>query len=117
MKFFVDAQLPRLLSLFLIQKGYDSIHTLDLPEKNATPDHEILKIVASEGRILITKDSDFIVSHLISNKPEKLLLISTGNIDNHALLKIIDGNLKQVGELLGINSFVEITGTEIIAHK
>lgn len=43
MKFIVDAQLPRKLSVYLNEKGYDSIHTLDLPKKNATPDTEMKK--------------------------------------------------------------------------
>lgn len=32
MKFLIDAQLPKKLSMFLIEKGYSSIHTLDLPK-------------------------------------------------------------------------------------
>lgn len=34
MKFIVDAQLPIALSDFLNQKGFDSIHTLNMPEGN-----------------------------------------------------------------------------------
>ncbi len=30
MKFIIDAQLPRMLSDFLLRKGFDSIHTLQL---------------------------------------------------------------------------------------
>ena len=41
MKFILDAQLPRKLSDFLVWKGYNSIHTLDLPHKNRTKDSEI----------------------------------------------------------------------------
>ena len=43
MKFIVDAQLPRTLSQFLNNKGFDSIHTLELPDKNASKDSEIIK--------------------------------------------------------------------------
>ena len=39
MKFILDAQLPKKLSDFLIWKGYDAIHTLDLPLKNKTKDN------------------------------------------------------------------------------
>jgi len=38
MKFIVDAHLSKKLSLFLNEKGFDSIHTLDLPNKNSTSD-------------------------------------------------------------------------------
>ncbi len=38
MKFIVDAHLPKKLSLLLSWKGYDTLHTLDLPYKNRTKD-------------------------------------------------------------------------------
>ena len=41
MKFLVDAQLPVRLARFLQGVGYDTIHTRDLPLKNATSDTEI----------------------------------------------------------------------------
>ena len=34
MKFIVDAQLPKSLARFLSERGFDAIHTLDLPRKN-----------------------------------------------------------------------------------
>jgi predicted nuclease of predicted toxin-antitoxin system len=62
MKFIVDAHIPKKLSLFLSWKGYDSIHTLDLPNKNWTKDSEINQISLEEKRVLISKDLDFITS-------------------------------------------------------
>ena len=47
-KFIVDAQLPKKLSLLLKYKGYDSIHTLELPNKNKTKDSEINHISLKE---------------------------------------------------------------------
>lgn len=44
MKFIVDAQLPKSLSQLLINLGYDSIHTLDLPDKNKSTDQFIIQI-------------------------------------------------------------------------
>jgi predicted nuclease of predicted toxin-antitoxin system len=41
MKFLVDAQLPVRLARLLQSTGYDTIHTKDLPQQNATPDTEI----------------------------------------------------------------------------
>jgi predicted nuclease of predicted toxin-antitoxin system len=48
MKFLVDAQLPKSLCLFLHSKGYDAIHTLDLPEGNATSDADINQLSIRE---------------------------------------------------------------------
>lgn len=36
MKFLVDAQLPKRLAQRLQAAGYDTLHTLDLPEQNRT---------------------------------------------------------------------------------
>ncbi len=71
MKFIVDAQLPVRLARFLQSVGYDTIHTRDLPQQNATPDTEINEISIQESRIVITKDSDFLDSFLINHEPYK----------------------------------------------
>ncbi len=96
MKFIVDAQLPKSLSEFLKWKGFDSIHTLELPEKNRTRDKKINKISKEQGRILITKDRDFLESFLIKYEPKKLIIIRTGNIPNRYLLEIFSNNLEQI---------------------
>ena len=54
-KFLIDAQLPYKLNTLIKAKGYDSIHTLDLPQKNATRDSEIKNIASDEKRILINE--------------------------------------------------------------
>ncbi|MDJ0901758.1 MAG: DUF5615 family PIN-like protein [Xenococcus sp. MO_188.B8] len=41
MKFLVDAQLPIRLARFLQASGYDTLHTRDLPQQNATSDSQI----------------------------------------------------------------------------
>ncbi len=76
MRFIVDAQLPKSLSDFLKWKGFDSVHTLELPDKNNTKDEWINKLSISEKRIVITKDIDFLESFLIKSEPKKLILIS-----------------------------------------
>lgn len=82
MKFIVDAQLPKSLSEYLIQKGHNSIHTLDLPDKNRTKDSQVAYIANKEGRILISKDIDFLESFILKSGPSKLILVKTGNITN-----------------------------------
>ena len=62
MKFLIDAQLPMRLARLLQIAGYDTVHTLDLPQKNATPDTEINLISIDESRVVITKDRDFMDS-------------------------------------------------------
>ena len=77
MKFLIDVQIPEKLALFLNEKGYDAIHTSELPDQNETIDRKINRISIEEKRVLITKDADFIESILISDKPYKLIYLST----------------------------------------
>jgi predicted nuclease of predicted toxin-antitoxin system len=89
MKFLVDAQLPRRLVYRLQDAGHEAIHTLDLPLGNRTPDRVINEISEREQRIVITKDADFVNSFTLYHKPYKLLLISTGNIKNAELERLV----------------------------
>ncbi len=109
--------IPKKLSLFLSWKGkqrYDSIHTLDLSSQNRTKDSEINQISLDEKRVLISKDLDFIESLLISNKPYKLIYISTGNITNRQLLKIFGQNIEKIVEFISKNRLIEITQDSIV---
>ena len=90
MKFLIDANLPYKLSMYLKSKNYDVIHTDDLPNKEKSTDDEIRKVSVDQNRIIITKDTDFLDSHLLQNIPPKLLIVTTGNIVNKSLLKIFN---------------------------
>ena len=114
MKFLLDAQLPKKLSEFFKWKGYDAIHTLDLPDKNRTTDSQINEISIKEKRVVISKDLDFIESLIISNKPYKLIYISVGNISNKELLEIFSKNIDTIVNLSKNSRLIEITKTEII---
>ena len=117
MKFLVDANLPFKLALGLKNKGYDTLHTDDLPNKERTNDNEIRSVAIDQDRIVITKDTDFLDSHLIQGIPKKLLLITTGNIVNRDLLSIIDIHLDTVIRLFDVYDFIEINNEEIIGHE
>jgi predicted nuclease of predicted toxin-antitoxin system len=114
MKFIIDAQLPRKLSAFLSEKGFDSIHTLDLPKKNKTSDSEINKISIEQKRILISKDSDFYNSYFQKVEPYKLIYLTTGNISTGELIEIFDKNYVKIFEEIQLNFVVEISKTSII---
>lgn len=116
MKFIVDAQLPKSLSDFLKQKGFDSIHTLDLPEGNKTKDSQIAKLANEEERIVISKDIDFVESFLIKSEPKKLILVRTGNIPNQQLISIFEGNLETIIKMISRSNLLEISRTEIAEH-
>lgn len=117
MRFIIDAQLPAVLAKFLAQKGFDVIHTDDLPNKEFTSDNEIREISVREKRIVITKDSDFLDSFYVKAISPKLLLVSTGNIKNKVLISLFDTNIQKIVELFAEFSFVELSNSEIIGHE
>ena len=108
MKCIVDAQLPRRMTTWLASSGCDAIHTLDLPDGNQTTDEQINDLADREPRVVITKDADFVDSHLLQNRPAKLLLISTGNIRNRDLETLIVPLLPDIIREFGSNSFLEL---------
>ena len=114
MKFIVDAQLPKSLARFLSERGFDAIHTLDLPGKNATDDREINRLSLEEKRIVISKDSDFYDSYTADKEPYKLLYLTTGNISSRDLLNLFDKNLLLIIHTLQTGSVVEISRNNII---
>lgn len=116
MRFVVDAQLPKRIARWLAAQGHDAVHTLDLPSGNRASDGEIIDLACGEDRIVVTKDADFVSSHLIQQRPRKLLLISTGNIGNAALLTILEKNLSAVESVLEDADFVELSATRLIVH-
>ena len=89
MTFLVDEQLSRRLAHLLTAANHDPVHTLDLPRRNLTSDDELLEICARANRILASKDLEFADSFLLKQKPSRLLLISTGHINEQRARKII----------------------------
>jgi len=116
MKFLVDAQLPRRLAASIRAAGHDAIHTLDLPNGNRTSDSEINAISVRGVCVVVTKDSDFVESFFLNDKPFKLLLISTGNITNTALEALLIPSLATIVEMLDSSRFVEVTRDSIVVH-
>ena len=114
MKFIVDAHLPRKLANFLNEKGFDCMHTLDLPKKNATSDEEINALSIKEQRVVISKDSDFYNRYLTKLEPFKLLQISTGNIKTKDLIDLFDKNFDRIIDEISYNFVVEITRNSLI---
>lgn len=116
MKFLVDAQMPRSLAEFLIHNGLDAIHALDLPDANETSDRFISDFCDKHDRILVSKDIDFLESHLLHHKPRKLLLVRTGNIPNRSLIKIFSDHLQTILEMLMKSDLVELGADQITEY-
>ncbi len=116
MKFIIDAQLPYRIALFLRDKGYDALHTDDLPDKERTSDNQIREISRCDNRIVITKDSDFIDSYILKGIPQKLLIVTTGNIRNKQLFSLFERNWELVVQLFETCNLVEMSNKTIIGQ-
>ncbi|MEM6647435.1 MAG: DUF5615 family PIN-like protein [Bacteroidota bacterium] len=116
MKFLVDAQLPRGLCRYFRERGHDAIHTLDLPTGNRTPDEVINQRSVVEGRVVVTKDSDFVDSLIVRGVPHKLLLVSTGNIRNSELEALFSQNVDALAVGFDMYDFIEIDQSALRFH-
>lgn len=117
MKFLIDAHFPKKLASWLVENGEDAIHTLDMPKKNNTSDIEIIEKAEEESRIIITKDSDFIQFRIVMEKPDRLLMVTTGNIINKDLISLFQRNFPKIRKLFESGTkVIEIDNTSITIH-
>lgn len=113
MKFLVDAHIPPGICALLQSAGHDALHTRQLPAQNQTPDQVINDLSVGDQRVVISKDTDFYYSHLLLQRPHKLLLIRTGNIRTRELKAIFDAHLAEIVQALEANSLVELDRSKV----
>ena len=85
MKFIIDNQLPRALAQFLVSRGCDAEHVLDVGLEKAS-DSEIWVYANRNGRSVISKDEDFLY---LATRPESAICfvwVRLGNCRTSALL-------------------------------
>ena len=117
MKFLVDAHLPPSLSAILHSAGHDALHTSGLPAQNMTPDRVINELSVADQRVVISKDTDFYYSHVLQQRPWKLLLVRTGNIRTRELKELFQRQLPAIVQALENNSLVELDRTSVQVVK
>jgi predicted nuclease of predicted toxin-antitoxin system len=88
-----------------------------LPNANRTSDDEIAALAEAEDRVVVTKDRDFRDSYLLRGTPQRLLVVTTGNITNHDLLALVRANLAAIVASFDDATFVELTADRIIVHR
>jgi predicted nuclease of predicted toxin-antitoxin system len=116
MKILLDAQLPRSLVKQLEPMGGDVLHTLDLPEGNRSSDRTISSIADHDGRVVFSKDADFIQSHLLRGSPARLLIVTTGNISNTDLSALLLGVLPELIRLFETHVLIEMNQQALIVR-
>jgi len=117
MKLIVDAQLPAKLCEILNQLGLESMHVNELSKGDETADKEITDFADRESLIVVTKDFDFYHSHMTLGKPEKLFLITTGNLKNNQLFNLFRNNALIIKNALERSSFIELSNDGITEHN
>ena len=113
MKFLVDAHLPPGLCALLHAAGHDALHTTGLPAQNKTSDQVINELSFTEQRVVISKDTDFYYSHVLHQRPWKLLLVRTGNIRTRELKELFERQLPAIIQALESHSLVELDRTSV----
>ena len=87
-----------------------------LSDKNSTSDKVITEIAISQKRIVITKILISLSHIFLNSKPDKLIIVRTGNIPNATLLKIFDNNLELIKSMISRSNLIKITRKEIAEH-
>jgi predicted nuclease of predicted toxin-antitoxin system len=116
MKFIVDAQLPRTLAKHLKELGHDAKHTWGLEDSNRTPDTDIARVADREQAVVITKDCDFLNTHILKQTPQRLLLVTTGNITNTQLLQAFEQHIDSIITALEQSNCVEFNQDGLMIH-
>jgi len=114
MRFLVDAQLPVRLADWMRWKGHDVVHSSGLPGANRTSDGVVIRLADDEGRVLVTKDVDFVSGHLLRRSPQRLLLVSLGNTTNVRLMTVLSREWDSILEALEESPFVEMASAGLV---
>ncbi len=105
MKFVIDEDVPLKLLRTLQKLGHDAVRA-----ELSTPDLEIARRAKSEGRVLITLDSDFMNRNIFSPKEFNIIRIQIHPADADVLMKATN-------ELLRIRSEKEIRGLIVLREE
>jgi predicted nuclease of predicted toxin-antitoxin system len=99
MKFVIDAHFTPKLKNWFTNRAFDAVHTIELPNANRTSDHEVANLAQAEYRIVLTKDIDFVKMRILQNKPDRILLVTAGNMSNRAVIKLFEDHSESIQTL------------------
>ena len=100
MNFLVDAQLPPQLARQLERAGHDAVHVVDVLAADAS-DTALMALAGAQGRIVISKDADFLILAARGQPPVQFLWVRLGNISNQDLIARIMGAMPALTSALG----------------
>ncbi len=100
----------------MTKQGHDALHTIPLTDGNRSTDGVVMRRADADARILVTKDIDFADSHLLRGTPRRLLLVSSGNVTNAALMALFEKHFTAIAVALEEAAFVEVSVEGIAVH-
>jgi predicted nuclease of predicted toxin-antitoxin system len=93
------------------------VHTLELAEGNASTDQALIEFADANGYVLVSKDSDFVDTHLLVKRPQKLLHLTIGNASNFLLLGVFERNHEVIARGFEAHDFVELSLDAVTLHE
>lgn len=66
--------------------------------------------------MVVTKDEDFRTTHLLSQKPDRLLHITCGNISTTDLLALVAEYFDELMDAVETHRYVELSRAGVILH-
>ena len=66
---------------------------------------------------MVTKDADFVNSHVLTGRPPRLLFVATGNMGNADLQQLLEQNIQILEDALESNSFIELSRDSLLIHQ
>ncbi len=107
-----DVHISRKVVNLFTRHGHKALHVNDILDGSETKDTDICRFADINDGIVVTKDSDFRDSHLVSAAPKKLIKINLGNISNEKLMEILEQNMDMIGKLDKNQAFLLEIDTE-----
>ena len=89
-----------------------------MPTGNRTEDSDVNELSLREARVVVTKDTDFVGTLLLTRKPHKLLLVATGNnIGDADLEGLFQRNMEAIVSALDTSDYVELGRDRLVVHE
>jgi predicted nuclease of predicted toxin-antitoxin system len=109
-KFLVDENLSPRVAELLSEKGHNAVHVREIQASGA-PDADVMRIAESEGRVIISADTDFgaLLAQARAVKPSVVLVREFAALRPPELAALVLGHLKLLQEDLEAGAIAVFT--------
>ncbi len=115
MRVLCDVHIPYRLVNRLRELGVDATHVNRILDGAASKDAAIAEFVDTHDMLLITKDSDFRDSHLLTGTPARVLRVTLGNLTNSELVSLVEAHWTAIAQVCaGESCYMELSREGLI---